>query len=475
MPTFTPLALLTAMVVGQPVTVEPLRPVIVAPVPPSSGIACLPRSVTRDTTVVALGMYGGRGAPTPFSIGGAGYALHTVKVTGRGQGKIVLVVAAYEPTVWDLSAVRGRVRAVVASGFYSQGITGLDTATPARFTSTAGPSGGVDPGCGQVPYGYGSTAEIERMAAAVRTAVGGQPRRYFGGYSPTSFDIDGGALVVPQPALAADVRAGAPISATGLLGSAPFGPDELGVTGELRAPTRIVEWDADGTLVRDQGGDPPSVRIHVDGPSPSDGFSDRRGRWRSGPAIAPSGWLILLAIAALWWWRRGRTGSDAQGADAVATTPSVWVVPPRTPPLQPVSPPMPRGSPSEEQDHADDHSDLAELAARTTSEPLVLALHRYGRARHALSHVALEADLEGEKAAILGRHFDHTTAHYRKVRASLYGAEADHADDTMRRAIDRMAARLTEIASEQRHRDMDGIDAAGRFIVARHPESTSEN
>lgn len=87
---------------------------------PSIPAACLSPKILQGAEIVMLDQHGGRGGPSGLDLGGARHPTHVVLVEAGVSGKpVVLIASAYEPTIWNVSAVPpSRLRAVVAYDFY---------------------------------------------------------------------------------------------------------------------------------------------------------------------------------------------------------------------------------------------------------------------------------------------------------------------------------------------------------------------
>lgn len=454
------------------IVIHVLAGMVAAPPPivASAPAACIPATVMRGATVVALGMYGGRGARAPFRFGGTSQSVRAVAVTGRGTGKIVLFVSAHEPTVWDLSAVKGRIKAVYAQGYYPQAVAGVGNDVPVRFNSTLGLETTTSADC-RWPWfkpSYEGTFEIERMADAAKRLIGSHPRRFYGGYHPNSFDIDGGTGVFPQIPRPANVRAEVPLSLDGAVGG-PSLDNELAPRAAERdflPAKRIVEWDENGTIIRDEGGGTIAPRSPASRAVVGDQRQSSRavgsspfGRLLAAAKFLLLVWVVTLGALLVWLWRRHGQRNSRERYDPSWSEPPAEAIQLSNAEIAKAETSFP-------------HSDIAQLAslsALTASEPLVIGLHRYGRALQAIARATFDDDLAEEAKAIVKRHFSHAVARYRQARPSLDGDEAAHADETLRRALERLKVRLEELIDEQHRRDMAGIDAAGRFIESRHP------
>jgi hypothetical protein len=120
---------------------------------------------------------------------------------------MVLMLAAYEPTIWDLSGIpAGKIRAVYSSGYYGQAITGLPKLVPIVFRNSAfgnaPDSRAADSACPDLKWPYkGGLAKT--AAAEIYRAFGMWPAHFYGSYGPFSFKMGGGKVPkrasVPTP------------------------------------------------------------------------------------------------------------------------------------------------------------------------------------------------------------------------------------------------------------------------------------
>ena len=167
---------------------------------------CLPDLLVRRSDIVMLGMYGGGGVPMPYMLPGSSKPANVVAVAGRMTRPTMLVLTAYEATVWDLSALAGQpITAVYASGFRTQGVTGLPLDVPVvlRHWSPGGASGSRADPCPDLRW---SVRQYQAMSSAIdiRRAFGKWPTDFHGSYSPMSFVIGQARLpfyaAIPDPA-----------------------------------------------------------------------------------------------------------------------------------------------------------------------------------------------------------------------------------------------------------------------------------
>jgi HAMP domain-containing protein len=89
----------------------------------------------HDFTVVAAGGYSGR--LTDFQIDQSGHQATQIDVAVHHPDKpVVLMLGAYEPTIWNIGwSAQTRVLAVVVSGYHRQAVAGLDKSVPVLNSS----------------------------------------------------------------------------------------------------------------------------------------------------------------------------------------------------------------------------------------------------------------------------------------------------------------------------------------------------
>jgi len=113
---------------------RPTPPVVRVPGgPPPCEFANL--KLPNDYVVLASGAYSGR--TLGFQIDQSGHEATQIDVLVNHPAKpVVLMLGAYEPTVWNISWAEGtRIAAVLASGYHRQVIAGLDKDTPTLISS----------------------------------------------------------------------------------------------------------------------------------------------------------------------------------------------------------------------------------------------------------------------------------------------------------------------------------------------------
>lgn len=433
-------------------TAVQVAPLIAVPAPPRGAQAeartsCLPAAALKNAKIVSLSVYESNGPSMPFNLTGSNRStLHSLAVTGRVAGPVVLVVSAYEPVLWDLSAVSDQVKGVVASGYYPQAVTGISSKVPVRFSSTVGSVSDLDT-CGRIRYAYERTDDIQRQADEIIRGVGGHPWRFYGAYSTDTLPLDAPDPKPHTPAKFGNIRTSVPIVDSEDGANLP-GPAPPYVPSSSRR-LRFVEWNKDGLIVRDQGG--PRV------PDPEISARPYPAHSRSAtPSFGTIFWIGLLALLG-WKWRR----SKARTIDALG-----WLGP-DTPEYRVQHVPAP--AVAVDRAYQKEIAALKELAAITDCAPLILALHRFGRELQSLRKTSFDSDLAAEVAAVVERHFDHAVGRYQQVRPSLQDADAEQADEALLNAVERLTLRLQELHGKQNGRDIAGVDEAARFIEARHP------
>lgn len=429
-------------------------PPVVAPLSIARGenpSRCLPAEVLRGATVVALGTYRGDGPTLPFKLAGSPYALQSLTVTGRTVGPVVLVMAAYEPVLWDLSAIKGQVKAVVASGYYPQAVTGVSAETPVRFSSSVNSASGVVT-CGRIHYADNDLPEIQRMAADTQRTIGVHPRLFYGSYSTGRLHLGGSASQAAQPLIPPDLRTAVPIITED-------DPNRRSLMSELpeadERPIRFVEWDKRGKVVRDEGGPSPP---RVNTPSPPRADTSSIGWTVFGFLLRCLFWLGPIALVIVRWPHIKRLLAGVKPLDTSDRS--------LQPPIA-----LPERRPAAIRSSSTDRRlvTLARIAALSESDRLVMALHRYGRELRSVMRLTFDEDMAEEVAAIVDRHFDHAVDRYGEKRSSLEGLEAERADDTLTHAVERLTERLVELRGIQHGRDLAGMDEAARFVDMRHP------
>lgn len=185
------------------------------PPPPAPSGPCMPPELTAGTEIVMLGMYGGTSVTSPYRLDERRQQAQVVAVAGGEGMPVILILSAYEPTIWDLSQLpAGRIRAVYANGFYPQAVSGLAESVPIIFRTAQvvgpGDTGPPDP-CPRLYWPYGPKV-ASWAAARVRAAFGDHAIRFYGSYAPFSFDIDGRPLPKwPSVPALETIRAEAPV------------------------------------------------------------------------------------------------------------------------------------------------------------------------------------------------------------------------------------------------------------------------
>lgn len=247
--------------------------------------------------LVVLSMYGGKGAPVPYALETDDGGAHAVSVSGSGSGRITLVLASNEATIWDLSAIRDRVAGVMAYGSSPQAVAGLPKSIPVTFQSLArGRGNSSNQGDCYVPYAYEGMYKIQQQADRIKTVTGVHPKRWYGGYSPSGFNVDGGASVAPTVPPASSLRSGVRISTDGLM-PGNDGLEQLVRAGALRrfGKQDIDAWAAKGGKLQMAAG--PWMRMGDGGHDPLEYIGSSN-----------SGYIVLKSLKAL---PAGLAGADS--------------------------------------------------------------------------------------------------------------------------------------------------------------------
>jgi hypothetical protein len=87
-------------------------------------------SMPRNARLYAAGAYAG--ARTGFQIEQSGHEATTIKVAvNEPSAPVVLMLGAYEPTIWNVGWTRGtRIAGVLVTGYHRQQVTGLPPNVP---------------------------------------------------------------------------------------------------------------------------------------------------------------------------------------------------------------------------------------------------------------------------------------------------------------------------------------------------------
>jgi hypothetical protein len=150
---------------------------------------------TRNARVVALGAYEGASPLSFFAPGDSSDAGAITVAADRKGPPVLLVLSAYDPVVWDLRQIpNGRLEGVLAYGHAAQAVVGVPRNVPVRFS--AGKR--ADSRCGPATYAYRGGQSLDKLAANVKQATGRPIDRFYGEYAPAAFNVDGGALPLPD-------------------------------------------------------------------------------------------------------------------------------------------------------------------------------------------------------------------------------------------------------------------------------------
>lgn len=168
------------------------------PKPAARSLPSLPKcgfdnlSLPADFAVYAAGAYSGR--PVDFQIDQSGHQATQFDIVVNSPDKpVVLMLGAYEPSVWNIGWTPGtRILAVAASGYHHQAIAGLDSGVPVRVSSYEKPGG--------CRFSHISDGRNESLNPMARLLFGRPVDMVF----PSGRDgrlVVGAALPEPRPAL----------------------------------------------------------------------------------------------------------------------------------------------------------------------------------------------------------------------------------------------------------------------------------
>lgn len=156
-----------------PDPVQPLNISYQTPEPPRVVDACTQfiERLPSDYVLLAGGEYAGR--KLGFQIDQSGHEATGFDVVANMPGRsVVLVLGAYEPSVWKISREsRTRIAGVFVTGYHRQRVAGLEAGTPLLNSSYD-----EQAPCG---YAYFSRSNAESMDAHVRRVFGRSAQTYF--------------------------------------------------------------------------------------------------------------------------------------------------------------------------------------------------------------------------------------------------------------------------------------------------------
>jgi hypothetical protein len=199
--------------------------------------SCISQEVARGAEIVAIGAYEG-GLPLSKLATHEGNSVKGIAVSSAANGgPLVLVLTAYDPVVWDVSAVsKRRLRAVIVSGYHAQAVVGAG-GTPVRITSVYQPN----PACGDANFAYKGGSNLDQLDASVRERFGRGIGRFKGSYTLKGVAVDGQPIAAPAAVPLAGAI-GASAYSTGMTLDGPLGLQRLQAKGFIRRATRA---DAD--------------------------------------------------------------------------------------------------------------------------------------------------------------------------------------------------------------------------------------
>lgn len=218
--------------------------------PPRVVDACSPfiERLPSDYVLLAGGEYAGR--KLGFQIDQSGHEATGFDVVANMPGRsVVLVLGAYEPSVWKISREpRTQIAGVFVTGYHRQVVAGLSAGTPVLNSSyeEKGPCG----------YSYFSRSNAEPADAHVRKVFGRSAHTYFVAANGHLMMGDGGMPASTVQDGSADIDSFRDVDAP-LAGQA--GLDKLLSDGVLRRAQQsdLLEWKS--AQRRSQGLPPLSV------------------------------------------------------------------------------------------------------------------------------------------------------------------------------------------------------------------------
>ncbi|WP_158767910.1 hypothetical protein [Terricaulis silvestris] len=149
---------------------------------PAPSSACLPRAVER-APIVAFGAYEGA-RNLGVRLGDDEHQTTLISVTGSESGDDrILLLMAYEPTIWDFSSAPAeRINAVILSGYHNQAVANLPDNVPVIFNMY---SDGRTL-CGRLGYAYEGGPELDHVVNTITRATGLEVESFDGVYAAHS-------------------------------------------------------------------------------------------------------------------------------------------------------------------------------------------------------------------------------------------------------------------------------------------------
>ena len=230
--------------------------------PADSAKRCLPQRVARQN-VLLVAQYGGYGINLPYNLRGAEHGSRLVNVAGDPGRSVVIFLSAYEATVWDLSRVpRARIRGIVVSGFYAQGLIGVADNVPISMRHRAA-FNAYDPfaavsACPEYKFSYQGSG-VREAARLIRAALGSFPSEFFGSYASDYFDISSDGIIPPrQPYSGSLIAEDPPTDCTranlSVLSVCPDKPDGRRPEYDATYQAHHARWRRDGKLISEAPG-----------------------------------------------------------------------------------------------------------------------------------------------------------------------------------------------------------------------------
>jgi hypothetical protein len=393
-----------------------------------------------------LDQHGGRGAASDLDLGGSQHPAHIVSVEAGAAGKpIVLVASAYEPTIWDVSAVApSRLRAVVPYGFYPPAVIGNARTTVVRFGALGNDHDWLgSAGCEPINMAFSGTGQASQYSQQVESVFGVGPSRYYGGFDTSGYNLDDGNLPTVRPASTQNFE---PVLPVGVESKAIDRPQQANYAfawgGNISANLR---W-ADGRLMLPNRAAQPAINR----PVPTASLSLMRPRAAMPKDHRNDGMDLILGLLSagaigslgLAWYqqRRIRFGSDRIGRLDLAEDADV-----------PTTAPIPLEA-------------LKKLCIEDASRR---AIGRFEDAAAVLQKAALDPDLRDQVSTVIAR--DAALLASTTYRAMSSTDSPSTIERSSRDAIDRLTAHLYRLQDEQRQRNEDALGTTQSFLRARYP------
>jgi hypothetical protein len=206
----------------------------------------------KDCAVQAIGIYHGTADVKDVQLDRSGHQVRQAEVVVNAPDHpVVLVLTAYDPTVWRVGRTeKTRLVGVVVSGYHGQALIGIEKTTPHVVMSKETSSAFAD---GRAFYAYNASPELLAMNDAVKQLVGREidhfENRLLGGAFRVGARVEPKQVIYSNDLKVSDFAAPPKQEAAAAAGipelpAGQKGLDDLVAEGSLRAATNadVAAW-----------------------------------------------------------------------------------------------------------------------------------------------------------------------------------------------------------------------------------------